>query len=168
MTDLRSPAMPVILITPDRYQTIRKTIRHLRAQTARNRLEVVIVAPSFDALDLDEKELEDLPPVCVVEIGPIQSIGLTYAAGIRRARAPVVALAEDHSYPDTDWAEAHQQPWAIVGPLARNANPGSIVGWADLFIAYGPWLEPAPGKEMDCLPGHNSSYKRELLLPYGI
>jgi GT2 family glycosyltransferase len=163
--------MSVILITPDRYQTIRKTIRHLRAQGARDRLEVVVVAPSIDSLDLDEKELQDLLCFRVVEVGPIQSIGSAYAAGIRGACAPVVALAEDHSYPAPDWAEAliqaHEQPWAAVGPLVRNGNPGSMVGWADLLIAYGPWLEPAPAGEMDHLPGHNSSYKRAHLLAYG-
>ncbi|HEX5708076.1 MAG TPA: hypothetical protein VFX96_12315 [Pyrinomonadaceae bacterium] len=38
--------MSVLIVTPDDYRTIRKTVRHLGAQTARERLEVVIVAPS--------------------------------------------------------------------------------------------------------------------------
>lgn len=46
MSDRPSPDMSVVLVTPDRYETIRQTIKHLRAQTVRDRLEVIIVAPS--------------------------------------------------------------------------------------------------------------------------
>jgi hypothetical protein len=49
----------------------------------------------------------------------------------------------------------------------RNANPGSAVSWADLFIGYGPWLHPQPAREAEFLPGHNTSYKRDVLLACG-
>jgi len=58
MSGRGSPEMSVIIITPDRYETIRETMNHLRAQTARHRLEIVIVAPSTETLDLDTSELE--------------------------------------------------------------------------------------------------------------
>jgi hypothetical protein len=41
------------------------------------------------------------------------------------------------------------------------------VSWADLFIGYSPWLAPAPSREAEFLPGHNTSYKRAVLLEYG-
>ena len=47
-----SPEMSVVIVTPDRYETIRKTMDHLRVQTARHRLEIVIVAPSAARLAL--------------------------------------------------------------------------------------------------------------------
>jgi hypothetical protein len=34
-------------------------------------------------------------------------------------------------------------------------------------MQYGPWIQPTRGGEMGDLPGHNSSYKREVLLTYG-
>jgi hypothetical protein len=83
----------------------------------------------------------------------------------------VVVFAEDHSYPQPDWAEAliaaHREPWAAVGPVVANANPRSAVSWADFLPGYGPWLDPTPGGVVDYLPGHNSSYKRDLLLELG-
>ncbi len=107
----------------------------------------------------------------VVELGTMQQIGRANAAGVRHARAALVALAEDHCFPEPDWAEhliqAHEGPWAAVGPAVRNANPATAVSWADLFIGYGPWLEPVARGEADFLPGHNTSYKRGLLLEYG-
>jgi GT2 family glycosyltransferase len=171
MSDRPSPDMSVIIATPDYYETIRKTIKHLRAQTVRGQLEIVIVVPSADTLSLDESELKDFHQFRVVEVGAITSIAWANAAGVRQATAPVVVLAEDHAFPAPGWAEAliaaHRQPWAAVGPAVRNANPKSLVSWADLLIAYVPWLVPAEAGVIDHLPGHNSSYKRAILLDYG-
>ncbi len=164
------PLLSVILATPAGYCTIRKTISHLRSQTARASLELVIVAPPQGLWDLEVDQLTEFARFQVVEIDKFQSIGQANAAGIRQAVAPIVALAEDHCFPDPQWAErliaAHKGPWAAVGPGVRNANPNSAVSWADLFIGYGPWLSPSPSREADFLPGHNTSYKREVLLGY--
>jgi len=163
--------MSVVLITPDRYDTIRKTMKHLRAQTVRDQLEIVIVAPSAKGLNLDESELKEFCQFRVVEVGEIKSVAKARATGIREASAPVVVLAEDHSYPDPNWAEAlidaHRKPWAAVGPVIANANPGNKISWASFFIGYGRWVGPAEAGPIDDLPGHNRSYKRAILLDYG-
>ncbi len=165
------PEMSVVLLTPGTYATIRRTIGCLRAQTVRDRLEIVIVAPKAPVLGLDRGELADFFSVQVVEVDPILSGAAARAAGIRRATASVVALGEDHSFPDPDWAAtliaAHRQPWAVVGPVVDNANPGTAISWANHLVEYGPWIEPAAPGPVEFLPGHNSAYKRDLLLDYG-
>jgi hypothetical protein len=161
----------VIIITPESYDTIARAIACLGTQSVADQIEVVIVAPSADQLEADDLELDPFHSYQVVEVKQITSVGQANAAGIRRARAPVVALVEEHSYPQPGWAEAlieaHFQPWAAVGPVVGNANGDSKVAWADLLIAYGPWMDPYRGGIRDLLPGHNSSYKRALLLDYG-
>jgi len=101
----------------------------------------------------------------------MQTSNRSRVAGIRAATAPIVALAEDHSFPDPDWADAlitaHQARFAVVGPVLRNANPRSMLSWANLLLEYAPWLEGTPGQEMKDLPGHNSAYRRDLLLAFG-
>ena len=120
MTEQKSPSLSVILATPGVYATIRKTIQHLLSQTIRHQLEVVIVATSRAHLQLEDEELAPFCSSQVVELGSMRSIGNANAAGIRRAKAQIVALAEDHCFPDPQWAErliaAHQGPWAAVGP----------------------------------------------------
>jgi glycosyltransferase involved in cell wall biosynthesis len=165
-----TPAMSVIVVTPDRYATVERCIRHLRAQTVRDQLELVIVAPSLAALDARPAHLSDFRWVHLIEVGPITSVAQARAAGIRQARAPVVALTEDHCYPAPGWAAAliaaHQGPWAGVGPAIGNANPGTV-SWANLFIQYGRWVAPVAAGTVDDIPGHNSAYKRDVLLAYG-
>jgi hypothetical protein len=171
VTDLHAAAISVVIVTPDCYETIRKAISHLGTQTIREQLELVIVAPSADRLEMPKPESESLFPVRVVEVGEVHAVAPANAVGVHAASAPIVAFVEEHSYPDAGWAEAlleaHGQPCAAVGPLMQNANPNSLVSWADFLIAYAPWTDPTSGGRMDHLPGHNSSYKRRILLDYG-
>jgi hypothetical protein len=160
-----------VVLPVERFDTIREVVSHLRAQTAADRLELVLVAPSEAQLGLEDGAVEGLAAVRTIETGkPLHYLFRDRAAGIRAARAPLVALAETHCFPDPGWAEAmieaHRGPWAGVGPAFANANPG-VLSWANLVLEYGPWLEPVAAGATDNLPGHNSSYKRENLLPFG-
>lgn len=165
------PAMSVVVITPDRYGTIRRTIRHLRAQKVCGSLEVVLVAPSLRELCLDESEMEKFLQYKVVEVGAVSSTARARVAGALESSAPIVAFAEDHAFPAPGWAAAlidrHREEWAAVGPVMTNANPRSITSWANLLIEYAQWLDPTEGGEREHLPGHNCSYKRDILLEYG-
>ena len=80
-------------------------------------------------------------------------------------------LAESHAYPDRRHCEtlirAHKDSWAVVGPMMCNANPATMRSWTGLYMDYGPWVGHGQGGLVDNLPGHNSSYKRAVLLEYG-
>ena len=142
--------MSVVLATPGHYDTICQTIQALQAQTVCGQLEIVVVAPSKEVLQLDPTDFADFFSFQVVSCGEIQSFASANAIGIRRATAPIVALAEDHAFPAPEWAatliETHQQPWAAVGPVMCNANPRTAVSWADFLVAYSPWVDPAPSR----------------------
>src|SRR5260370_30170444 len=142
----RPPALSVIITTPDSYDTIRNLVEALRAQTAREALELVIVAPSVAAVRAGLTDLREFCCWRLVEIGALRTVAQAKAAGIRCASAPVVVLTEDHSLPDPAWAQAlidaHREDWAAVGPAMGNGNPESLISWADFIIGYGPWFEP--------------------------
>lgn len=170
-----SPSLSVVLATRDTVTPLGRTIRSLLRQTVVGELELVLVVPSLAELGLPTDDLDawraQFRAVTLVEAGQVGSIGEANAAGIRAASAPIVALAEDHCFPAPGWAagliEAHRGPWAAVGPVVENANPGSAVSWADLFIGYGLWLAPREATEAPFLPGHNTCYKRDILLALG-
>lgn len=162
------PALSIVLATPGHWSVIRVTLQHLLAQTARERLEVLVVTPSRDRLALPLEPYAAFGSLRILELGEFRSIGRANAAGVRQADAALVALAEDHCFPEPEWAQAlisaHEEDYAAVGPAIRNANPDTAVSWADLLIGYGPWLWPARRREVEFLPGHNSCYKRDVLL----
>lgn len=170
MTARRTPEMSVVTVTPGPYENVRKTVAHLRAQTVRERLELVIVAPSAATLPLGELEGQGFTGLRVAEVGRISSTGQAWAAGIDRATAPVVAFAEQHAYPDPGWAEAllrrHRESWAAVGPIMANANPTGMLSWAGFLLDFGAWAEPARAGPGFGVPPHNSAYKRALIVGY--
>lgn len=165
------PEMSVVLVTRNPFRTIRKTVRYLSRQTLRDRLELLIVVPSRERLDLEDSEVQGFGAVQVVEVGPIRSMSQAKAAAVRSATTPVVAFAEDHCYPDPDWAEhlirAHRQSYAAVGPAVKNANPRTLISWVSFLMSHARWNEPVTTGPTDGLPWHNTSYKRDLLLEYG-
>src|SRR5688500_17795973 len=113
--------MSVILVTPGRFSIVACTVEHMRAQTVRDRLEIVIVAPSREQLQLDERKLDGFCRIQVIEAGKLKSIADGNAAGIRHASAPIIALTENHCFPEPGWAEAliraHRESAAVVGPV---------------------------------------------------
>ena len=166
-----APELSVVLITPDSFETIRRTVQCVVNQDVRSRIELVVVAPAGVAIEVDRDLTAPLAAVQVVRLASLRPAGPARAAAIRAARAPIIAFGEEHCFPQPGWAEAllaaHRGDYAAVGPAMRNANPGTIVSWADVLIGYGPWLEPVDRSERPYLPGHNSSFKRSVLLEYG-
>ena len=166
-----APLLSAILITPDTFARLARAVAALRAQGALDRIELVIVAPSEESLDMPPAAVEGFERVHVVGVGEIDACGVAQAAGVRAASAPIVVCVEEHSFPAPGWAEAliraHEGPWAAVGAGVANANPSSGASWTMLFLDFGQWVLPAqPGSAM-LLPSHQTSYKRDVLLTYG-
>jgi len=169
--DINLPEMSVVLVTRTPFRSIRKIIRHLLRQTVSDRLELLIVVPSRDELALEDSEVQGFGAVRVLEVGPIVSMPQAKLVAVRNATTPVVAFAEDHCYPEPDWAEhlikEHRERCAAVGPLLKNANPTTLNSWASYLMSHAHWNEPVSTGLTDSLPWHNTSYKRDLLLEYG-
>ena len=168
---LDKPALSAIIIIPDTFETVRSTIKYLREQTIVDQIEIIFVVPSLKLIVLDENYLDVFHSWRAIEIGSITSTASAFVSGIRSACAPIVALNEDHSFPDANWAEsliiAHRGPWAAVAPLLLNGNPVKMLSWADHYQAHHEWCNRELSGEVSFLPWHNSSYKRDILLQYG-
>jgi len=164
------PSLSAVVVIPDIYKTIKKTMDYLKEQTAADKVELVFVGPSSVKLELDESEFINFLSWQFIGIPSVISISHSYCAGIRKAHSPIVILVEDHAFPEAHWAELlikdHKEPYAVVGPSMRNANPESLVSRADFYQAYAAWVYPAESKSMESLPAHNSSYKRDILLQF--
>jgi hypothetical protein len=88
------------------------------------------------------------------------------AAGARAAAAPYVAIAETHAFPQPGWARGIvsrlDEGWAAVGPRITPGNPVRKAAAMTVFD-YGRWMSGPPGPWPD-IPGHNSAYRRDVLL----
>jgi hypothetical protein len=165
-----APPLSVLLITPDTFDTIRRTARFLRAQTACKQIELLIVAPSREALGAFESDVEGFHDVRVVEVGPIEVLAQAKLEAIKLASAPVIAFAEDHCFPEPEWAAAliaaHERECAAVGPMMVNGNPRTMASCIAFVLHFGCCAGSAAARPAEHLPWHNTSFKRDLLLEF--
>jgi hypothetical protein len=166
---MAEPELSVILAT-DTYATIRPVIECVRRQTIRDRIELVLVAPSAGAVAPVQSHRDEFAAITVVE-APVQDMGKAKAAGVHAATAEFVFNGETHSYPHPGCLEAlmrHRDgPWTIITPAFGNANPVSVWSWAGLFCDYGAWVEGRPAGEIFGITVHNAAFRREALLAMG-
>lgn len=162
------PSLSVVLATIDNYQRIEKTLEHYRAQTARAELEVLIAASSNEDLQLNPAVAEEFFDLRVIEVGEIHSLSAAKALAVAEAKADWVVFGEDHSWPEPTWAEAiiaaHREGYALVGPLIKNANPGSILSWTNYLACFSRWSHSGMAGQVPQTPWHNTSYRRADLM----
>lgn len=165
-----NPRMSVIVITPDDWTNMRRTLAALRAQTVAADLEVVLVAPNHAALDL--------PPSLVAPFAAVRKVifeqpsrGHATAQGVRGATTDLILLTEDHCFPMPDMVAAmlacFEDPDLIaVGPTVINGNPRSLTSWTQFIMEYGIYSRAGTKGQTRQIPGHNGAYRRSSLLHY--
>lgn len=159
--------LSVVTVTPDGLGALEETLAALRAQSEAERMELIVVAPR--EVPAHAESLEGFAATRRVAVGEIETLAPAIAAGMRAATAPVVAYAEEHSFPEPGWASAlierHRGPWAAVAWSLENANSKTLTSWAHLLADFGPAVAPVrSGERRGPLPWHHVSYKREELL----
>lgn len=165
-----SPALTAIVVIPDIFQSVARTVEKLYNQTVVSQIEIVFIHPPQVQGTIPLSALTNFHSIQTREM-PSIAFAPAMAEGVRHACAPIVAFTEDHAFPAPNWAErligAHTKPYAVVGPAMRSGNPHSFVSLADFYIGYGKWAEPIESGVQSFLMGHNATYKRALLIEYG-
>jgi len=169
----QKPPLSVVVVTADRFASIRKTVDALREQTIADQIELIVVGPEPAALeDMTDADAAGFGSMQTLFTGaPIENVDHAGAVGLLAGESDVVAIVEDHAYPEPGWAQAvvdaHHGPWALVGAVVVNANPASPWSWSNQLMAYGEWTEPVEGGEMSNVSRHNVSFKRSVIEQYG-
>lgn len=165
----REPELSVILATPDVLSTQRSTVSHLRNQTVADRMEVIIVSPSLADADEMAPMMSGFLAYRFLPSPPTLSLAQQQAIGIHAARAPFVAVGEDHCQPHPRWAEklieAYRKPegYAAVSPAVHVANE-SMLAVGSQLIDYLNWTAPVQSGELDYVSVTNASYRRDVIL----
>lgn len=110
---------------------------------------------------------ERWPTVTVLSFDEPTSVPELRAAGIAAARAPRVAVIEDHCLVTPGWAaaivQAHESGHQVVGGPVRNVMTARIRDWAPFYCEYSSFMEPFARGEVEDLTGMNVSYDRSAL-----
>ena len=86
-----APSISVIVVFARQFTVLRRTLAHLRAQSVAGEIELVIVAPSQEAMrELEPGDVAGLHSVRVAVVGEITNVDKAGARGIGEATAPVI------------------------------------------------------------------------------
>ena len=110
---------------------------------------------------------ERFPAVKLLSFDEPMAVPELRAAGIAAARAPYVAVIEDHCVVSEGWAQAlldqHAAGHGVVGGPIRNGATRRLRDWAPFFVEYSEHMDPFPDGPVESLTGMNVSYDRGAL-----
>ena len=156
-----TPRISVILPALLGYDSVHAALDSWEAQTCRDQLEILVLCPEASRVSLPRGQT-------IVETGALH-LHEARAAGIRRASAEYVLLAEDHCIPDHDCVEALlrrvDEGWDVVSPALRPGELG-LIAQGSFIISYSEWMLPEPRKASH-VPGHNVVMRKQPLLDMG-
>jgi hypothetical protein len=162
--------LSVLVYMPHHHSWLDPLLRALRDQTCAQNLEVIVVIDSRSVFNAGEEVLHGFGRSVLLEAPHAASYIGAKLEGVRIATAPVIAFAEDHCFPEPAWAErlihAHASDCAAVGPQMVDANPGTAMSRALFALHWGRWSGEATAGNVDALPPHNTSYKKNLLMQH--
>ena len=157
------PKLSVIVPAMQGYNTVLAALDSWEAQSCRYQLEILVLCPDAEAAIPRAGQV-------LIETGSMR-LHEARAAGILRASADYVMVAEDHCLPDIGWAqvvlERLAEGWDAVGPALRSGNPARKVSQASFLLGYGQWMNPESGGTVSVLPGHNAVLRKKVLLELG-
>lgn len=169
-------AISVALIVPNQRETVLRTLDCLRAQTARDRMEVILFGPSMAVLETLREDLAGFGGYQLVAWHRMRNMASARGETFRIARAPLVVHAEDHCFPEPGWAEAFIGVFAAgaqgttpaaAGPLMVNANPRSFWSWAAFTLHFACAAFPETRGVVDFVATHNTCFRKDAVLALG-
>ena len=165
MHEPESPALSVVVPSVNGLGDLLGCLEALAAEAARTPLEVLVVDRCGPAVRDHVRRQHSW--VRIIEAPPGTPIPDLRAMAFAAARAPVVAVIEDHVLVPQGWAElllaAQRRGESVVGGSVHNAATTRPVDWAAFLCEYSHLLPPLPAGPVPAITGNNTAYRRELL-----
>jgi hypothetical protein len=164
------PPLSVVVIAPGGVDTVREVVQGLNGQERVAGIEAVLAHPAGIPFPVEDFRTDPFLALRTYAYRPGRSRAVIKTECLPLTSSPVVAFLEDHVRPTPGWAraliDAHAEGWAAVGYAVDNANPESLLSWANLYMTYGPYIR-AGSSEAKTLSAENVSYKKDLIVQVG-
>ncbi len=157
------PELSVVVASVNGLPYLARCLQALKMQAPE--AEVVVA----DWTDEPTRQLvrERWPQVKLLSFDRPMAVPELRAAGIAEARAPYVAVIEDHCVVQPGWSAAvlrgHRAGHPVVGGEIINVVTDRVRDWAAFYCEYSEHMDPLPAGPTPSLPGMNVSYDRDAL-----
>jgi hypothetical protein len=161
-----SPSITIAISTVQGWTEIRRNVAAAERAAAAVGGEVVVTDGSGKAAP----QAHELAPSTSWYVEPGKSVFQLRGIAYRRARAPIIAITEDHCRVPPDWAgkmldahAAHPEA-AAVGGSVENGATGTVFDWASFIVVQAPIAAPiASGRSAKLSGAVNVAYKRSAI-----
>lgn len=162
---MTTPNLSVVVPSVNGWTDLQGCLAALQADSRDLAVEVLVVDRIGEPVRRSLKE--KFPGVRLIEVAPGTTIPDMRAIAIAQARAPLIAVIEDHVLVPQGWAralvEAQAQHGGVVGGAVYNAATRRLVDWAAFLCEYSHLLPPLPAGPSTWLTGNNTIYPRPAL-----
>jgi hypothetical protein len=163
------PQISAVIVIGTRRDRAGRALQSILSQEGIEQAEVLLVDSRSAASPVPGS---DHPAVRTIPIAGHSTFGEAREIGVRQARGRYVAFLEEHSIAYAGWLKfilsALSGPWVGVGAEIHNANAGVGISDAVWLMNYIPaFRPPARHGPSRSIPGHNSAYRRDVLLALG-
>ncbi len=167
-SDPASPRLTAVLVAGLRRRRAQSALDALGRQTLAE-MEVLLLDTRPEAVALRRPPGLEVREVRRHFPGGQREARATAAA---MARAPAVALVEDHCIVDPAWAEAvalafETGPWGVVGYTFLNADDTRWGARGCHAAVYGPWMAPGADAEVGSVAINNFAFRTEVVRGLG-
>jgi GT2 family glycosyltransferase len=111
------------------------------------------------------------PEVTLVTVASRMYPGDARNLGVARARADILAFTDTDCIVDARWIEeilaAHRTGVLAAGGSVDNANPESVIGWANYFCEFTAWMPAGDRRPLHEIPTACLSIKRRAFEDFG-
>lgn len=160
---MSEPALSVVVASVNGFPYLGKCLDALRDRCP----EAEVIVADWTDEPTRERIRRDWPEVVLLSFEEPTPVPKLRAAGVARARAPYVAVIEDHCVVQEAWSErilvAHRAGHSVVGGSIRNGATERIRDWAAFLCEYSEHMEPSLSGIVPSLPGMNVSYDRKAI-----
>jgi len=156
------PPLSVVVASVNGFPYVGACLDSLRAECP----EAEVIVADWTDEGTRGRLREGWPWIRLISFDEPMSVPELRAAGIAAARAPYVAVLEDHCVVRVGWAErivaAHGAGHPVVGGSVHN-GAGRIRDWAAFLCEYSEHMDPLPEGAAETLVGMNVSYDRRTI-----
>ncbi len=168
MNEINSPEVSVVIPSVNGWPDLDRCLAALGQERAGTRLEALV--PERCGAAVREAATERYPWARIIPVPPSTTIPQMRAIAFREARAPTVAVIEDHVIVPGGWARAmlaaRTSEVQVVGGGLVNAASDGVVDWAAWLCEYNHLAGPVQSGPVDAIHGNHTAYDRELLVEF--
>ncbi len=159
------PEVTFVVPAVNLYSDLQKTVRALLSEGQAHRLEICVVSRLGAAFAA--RAQAEFPSIRLLEVSADTPIPQMRARAFEAARAPVIAVIEDHVQVPPGWVSRVLQSVVVDGDVVagpvRNVATSTLVDRAAFLCEYSHCLPPVPSGQSDWLPGNSVAYRADVL-----